>query len=162
MSKIIFVPGYLADDYHLLTENIESYQDPEKPDLFNNYVDSLLAQLNRTPECLAGMPDQLAMCLLLVVKLDCAKLSLLSLQSEPTWDDVKSCVSIHKRYRPLLSTLADKFQQSLKTALLLLCFYELEATTQEFNAEKDDSEEFEEHDDYEEYSGQDQDFLDDY
>ena len=153
MSKIIFVPGYLIDDYHLLTENIESYQDPEKPDLFKNYVDSLLAQLNKTPEFLAGMPDQLAMCLLLVVKLDCAKLSPLSLQTEPTWDDVKTCVSIHKNYRPLLTTLADKFQQSLKIALLLLCFYELGATTQEFNAEKDDSEELDEHDDYEEYSG---------
>ena len=162
MSKIIFVPGYLIDDYHLLTENIESYKDPEKPELFNNYVDSLLAQLNKTPEFLAGMPDQLAMCLLLVVKLDCAKLSPLSLHREPSWDEVKSCVSIHKRYRPLLTTLADKFQHSLKIALLLLCFYELGATTQEFNAQQDDSEELEEHDDYEEYSGQDQDFLDDY
>jgi len=162
MSKIIFVPSYLIDDYQLLIENIESYKDPEEPDLFNNYVDSLLAQLNRTPEFLAGMPDQLAMCLLLIVKLDCAKLSLLSLNSEPSWDDVKSCVSIHKRYRPLLSTLADKFQHPLKIALLLLCFFELDATTQEFNAQKDDSEALEEHDDYEEYSGQDQDFLDDY
>ena len=160
MSKTIFVPGYLADDYHLLTENIESYKDPEEPDLLNNYVDSLLAQLNRTPEFLAGMPDQLAICLLLVVKLDSAKLSLLSLQSEPTWDEVKTCVSIHKRYRPLLSTLVDKFQHPLKIALLLLCFYELDATTQEFHAQEDDSEELEEHDDYEEYHGQDQDFLD--
>jgi len=160
MSKNIFIPGYLADDYHLLTENIESYKDPEEPDLLNNYVDSLLAQLNRTPEFLAGMPDQLAICLLLVVKLDSAKLSLLSSQSEPTWDEVKTCVSIHKRYRPLLSTLVDKFQHPLKIALLLLCFYELDATTQEFNAQEDESEELEEHDDYEEYHGQDQDFLD--
>ena len=162
MSKTIFVPGYLIDDYQLLIENIESYQDPEEPELFNNYVDSLLAQLNRTPDFLAGMPDQLAMCLLLVVKLDCPKLSLLGLNSEPSWDDVKACVSIHKRYRPLLSTLVDKFQSSLKTALLLICFYQLEATTQEFNADKDENEELEEHDDYQEYSGQDQDFLDQY
>ena len=162
MSKIIFVPGYLVDDYQLLTENIESYKDPEEPDLLNNYVDSLLAQLNKTPGFLAGMPDQLAICLLLVVKLDCAKLSPLCLTSEPTWDEVKTCVSIHKSFRPLLSTLADKFQHQLKIALLLLCFYELGATTQEFNAEKDDSEDNEDHQDFDEYQGQDQESLDEY
>ncbi|EPJ55840.1 MAG: hypothetical protein OFPI_02690 [Osedax symbiont Rs2] len=162
MSKIIFIPGYLTDDYQLLTENIESYKDPEEPDLFNNYVDSLLAQLNKTPGFLAGMPDQLAMCLLFVVKLDCAKLSSLSLLSEPTWADVKTCVSIHKKYRPLLSTLTDNFQHQLKIALLLLCFYELEATTQEFNAEIDDSEDHEDHEDLDEYQGPDQDYLDEF
>ncbi len=162
MSKIEFVPGYLIDDYQLLTENIESYQDPEEPELLNNYVDRLLAQLNKTPGFLAGMPDQLAICLLFVVKLDCAKLAPLSVNSEPTWDEVKSCVSIHKSYRPLLSTLADKFQQQLKIALLLLCFYELGATTEEFNAEQEDSEDHDEHDDYEEYHGQDQDHLDEF
>jgi len=162
MSKTIFVPGYLVDDYQLLTENIESYQDPEEPELFNNYVDSLLAQLNKTPGFLAGMPDQLAICLLLVVKLDCAKLSPLSLHSEPAWDDVKTCVSIHKSYRPLLSTLADKFQHQLKIALLLLCFYELNATTQEFNAEKDDSEDHEDNEDLNEYQVHDQEYLDEF
>ncbi|MCJ8340902.1 MAG: hypothetical protein MJK10_20760 [Pseudomonadales bacterium] len=162
MSEINFVPGYLVDDYQLLTENIESYKDPEEPDLFNNYIDSLLAQLNKTPGFLAGMPDQLAICLLLVVKLDCAKLAPLSLHSEPAWDDVKTCVSIHKSYRPLLSTLADKFQHQLKIALLLLCYYELGATTQEFNAEKDDSEELQDHEDLDEYQGHDQEYLDEY
>ncbi len=164
MSKIEFIPGYLVDDYQLLTENIESYQDPEEPELFNNYVDSLLVQLNKTPQFLAGMPDQLAMCLLFVVKLDCTKLSALSLQSEPAWEDVKTCVSIHKQFRPLLSTLIDKYQHSLKTALLLLCFYELDATTQEFHAEQDDSEEHDEYEDHNEYQGegQDQESLDQY
>jgi hypothetical protein len=162
MSKIEFIPGYLVDDYQLLTENIESYQDPEEPELINNYVNSLLAQLNKTPEFLATMPDQLAMCLLFVVKLDSAKLSALSLHSEPSWDDVKTCVSIHKQFRPLLSTLIEKYQRPLKIALLLLCFYELDATTQEFHAEADDSEEQDDYEDDNEYQGQDQDSLDEY
>ena len=42
MSKTIFVPDYLNDDFQMLTENIESYQDPEDPDMFKTYVDSLL------------------------------------------------------------------------------------------------------------------------
>jgi len=165
MSKIVFVPDYLADDYRMLTENIESYKDPEDPDLFKNYIDSLLAQLNKTPGFLAGMPDQLALCLLFVVKVDCAKLSPLSSHSEPEWDDVKTCVNIHKKYRALLSTLSDKFQHQLKMALLLLCFYELGAITQEFYAEEDGSEEHEEHDEYEgqehdEYQGQEHECFD--
>ncbi len=157
MSKIVFVPDYLGDDYRMLIENIESYKDPEDPDLFKNYLDSLLAQLNKTPGFLAGMPDQLAICLLNVVKVDCAKLLPLSLLSEPEWDDVKACVGIHKNYRDLLSTLSNEFQHQLKIALLLLCFYELDAVTEEFNAEQDDSEEYQEHD---EYQGQDPDSFD--
>lgn len=148
MSKTIFVPAYLADDYQMLTENIESYKDPEDPDIFTHYVDSLLSQLNKTPEFLAAMPDQLAICLLFVVKLDCKKLLALSLHSEPEWDEVKTCVNIHKRYRDLLSTLSEKFQQQLKIALLLLCFNEMDATTQEFHADEDESDEAEEDDEY--------------
>ena len=148
MTKTIFVPAYLAEDFQMLTENIESYKDPKDPDLFKNYVDSLLSQLNKTPGFLAGMPDQLAICLLFVVKVDSEKLSALSLHSEPEWDDVKTCVNIHKHYRELLSTLSDQFQHQLKTALLLLCFYELGAITEEFHAKK---EEPEEHDEYDEY-----------
>jgi len=149
MSKTVFVPAYLADDYQMLIENIESYKDPEDPDLFKNYVDSLLGQLNKTPGFLAGMPDQMAICLLFVVKVDCAKLLPRCLQSEPEWDDVKNCVNIHKNYRELLSTLTDNSQQQLKIALLLLCFYELGAATQEFHAEAEEPEEKEEQDDYE-------------
>ena len=168
MSKIEFVPGYLVDDYQLLTENIESYQDPEEPEIFKNYVSNLLTQLNQTPGFLAGMPDQLAMCLLYIVKLDSKKLLPLCMHSEPEWDDVKACVGIHKNYRPLLSILSEKYQHQLKIALLLLCFYELGSTAEEFNAEPDDIEEEQEarddHDypDYEEYQGQDQDSLDQY
>jgi len=152
MSKTVFVPEYLTDDYQMLTENIESYQDPEDPDLFKRYVDSLLVQLNKTPEYLASMPDQLAICLLFVVKLDCSKLLPLSLHAEPEWEAVKTCVNIHKSYRELLAMLSDNYQQQLKTALLLLCFYELDAMAEEFHAEQEQSEEHdepEEHDEYE-------------
>ena len=149
MSKPVFVPAYLADDYQMLTDNIESYQDPEDPDLFKNYVDSLLGQLNKTPGFLAGMPDQLSICLLFVVKVNCAKLLPLSLHSEPEWDDVKTCVNIHKNYRELLSTLSDNFQHQLKISILLLCFYESGAAAQEFHAEEEEPEESKEHDDYE-------------
>jgi hypothetical protein len=135
MSKNVNVPAYLADEYLMLIENIESYQDPEDPDLFKNYVDSLLGQLNKTPGFLAGMPDQLSICLLYVVKVNTAKLLPLCSVSEPEWDDVKTCVNIHKNYRDLLSTLSNEYQEQLKTALLLLCFYDLGATKEEFHAE---------------------------
>lgn len=166
MSKPIFIPAYLADDYGMLIENIESYKDPEDPDLFKNYVQSLLEQLNKTPDFLASMPDQLAICLMFVVKVDGAKLLPLSLQSEPVWDEVKTCVNIHKKYRELLSTLSEQYQQPLKMALLLLCFHELGAITEEFHAEQEESDElpaFNVHDEYDEddyqvqIQGQDQD-----
>ena len=138
MSKTVSVPAYLADEYQMLTENIESYQDPEDPDAFKNYVDSLLGQLNKTPGFLAGMPDQLSMCLLFVVKVNSAKLLPLCSHSEPHWEDVKSCVNVHKNYRDLLKTLSNEYQEQLKTALLLLCFYDLGAAKEEFHAEADE------------------------
>jgi hypothetical protein len=141
MSKTVSVPAYLADDYQMLTENIESYQDPEDPDAFKNYVNSLLGQLNKTPGFLDGMPDQLAMCLLYVVKVNSAKLLPLCSDSEPQWEDVKTCVNVHKNYRDLVSILSNEYQEQLKTALLLLCFYDLGAAEEEFHADVDESEE---------------------
>ncbi|OUS39543.1 hypothetical protein A9R00_09435 [Oleispira antarctica] len=138
MSKTVSVPAYLADEYQMLTENIESYKDPEDPDAFKNYVDNLLGQLNKTPGFLNGMPDQLAICLLFVVKVNSAKLLPLCSGSEPAWEDVKTCVNVHKSYRDLLSTLSNEFQEQLKTALLLLCFYDLGAAKEEFHAEADE------------------------
>ncbi len=138
MSKTVSVPAYLADEYQMLTENIESYQDPEDPDAFKNYVDSLLGQLNKTPGFLNGMPDQLSICLLFVVKVNSAKLLPLCLISEPHWDDVKTCVNVHKSYRGLVTTLSNEYQEQLKTALLLLCFYDLGAAKEEFHAEVDE------------------------
>ena len=141
MSKTVSVPAYLADDYQMLTENIESYQDPEDPDAFKNYVNSLLGQLNKTPGFLDGMPDQLAMCLLYVVKVNSAKLLPLCSDSEPQWEDVKTCVNVHKNFRDLVSILSKEHQEQLKTALLLLCFYDLGAAEEEFHADVDESEE---------------------
>ena len=145
MSKTVTVPAYLADDYQMLTENIESYEDPEDPDVFKNYANSLLGQLNKTPGFLDGMPDQLAICLLYVVKVNSAKLLPLCSDSEPHWDDVRTCVNIHKNYRDLLSTLSDQYQEQLKTALLLLCFYDLGAAKEEFHAEVEEPEEQDEY-----------------
>ena len=135
MSKTVSVPAYLADDYQMLTENIESYQDPEDPDAFKNYVDSLLGQLNKTPGFLDGMPDQLAICLLYVVKVNSAKLLPLCSDYEPQWEDVKTCVNVHKNFRDLVSILSKEHQEQLKTALLLLCFYDSGAAKEEFHAE---------------------------
>jgi hypothetical protein len=145
MSKTVSVPAYLADDYQMLTENIESYQDPEDPDAFKNYVDSLLGQLNKTPGFLAGMPDQLAMCLLYVVKVNSAKLLPLCSDYEPQWEDVKTCVNVHKNFRDLVSILSNEYQEQLKTALLLLCFYDLGAAKEEFHADEDESEDQDEY-----------------
>lgn len=152
MSKTVTVPAYLADDYQMLTENIESYEDPEDPDVFKNYANSLLGQLIKTPGFLAGMPDQLAICLLYVVKVNTAKLLPLCSDSEPQWDDVRTCVNIHKNYRDLLSTLSDQHQEQLKTALLLLCFYDLGAAKEEFHAEVDEPEEQDEYEHQQEFN----------
>ena len=152
MSKTVSVPAYLADDYQMLTENIESYQDPEDPDAFKNYVDSLLGQLNKTPGFLDGMPDQLSMCLLYVVKVNSAKLLPLCADSEPHWDDVRTCVNVHKNYRDLVSTLSNEYQEQLKTALLLLCFYDLGAAEEEFHADADESEEQDEYEHQQEFN----------
>jgi len=152
MSKTVSVPAYLADDYQMLTENIESYQDPEDPDAFKNYVDSLLGQLNKTPGFLDGMPDQLAMCLLYVVKVNSAKLLPLCSDSEPLWEDVKTCVNVHKNFRDLVSTLSNEYQEQLKTALLLLCFYDLGAAKEEFHADVDETEEQHESEEQPEFS----------
>ena len=152
MSKTVSVPAYLADDYQMLTENIESYQDPEDPDAFKNYVDSLLGQLNKTPGFLAGMPDQLAMCLLYVVKVNSTKLLPLCSDYEPQWEDVKTCVNVHKNYRDLVSTLSNEYQEQLKTALLLLCFYDLGAAKEEFHADLDESEEQDEYEHQQEFN----------
>ena len=154
MSKTVSVPAYLADDYQMLTENIESYEDPEDPDVFKNYANSLLGQLIKTPGFLAGMPDQLSICLLYVVKVNSAKLLPLCSDSEPLWEDVKTCVNIHKNYRDLLSTLSDQHQEQLKTALLLLCFYDLGAAKEEFHAEVDEPEEQHEPEEQDEYEHQ--------
>lgn len=145
MSKTVSVPAYLADNYQMLTENIESYQDPEDPDAFKNYVDSLLGQLNKTPGFLDGMPDQLAICLLYVVKVNSAKLLPLCSDYEPQWEDVKTCVNVHKNFRDLVSTLSKEYQEQLKTALLLLCFYDLGAAKEEFHADVDEPEEQDEY-----------------
>jgi hypothetical protein len=152
MSKTVSVPAYLADDYQMLTENIESYQDPEDPEVFKNYVNSLLGQLIKTPGFLDGMPDQLSICLLYVVKVNSAKLLPLCSDSEPQWDDVRTCVNIHKNYRDLLSTLSNKYQEQLKTALLLLCFYNLGAEKEEFDADVDEPEEQDEYEDQQDFN----------
>lgn len=145
MSKTVSVPAYLADDYQMLTENIESYQDPEDPDAFKNYINSLLGQLIKTPGFLDDMPDQLSMCLLYVVKVNSAKLLPLCSDTEPQWEDVKTCVNVHKNYRDLVSILSNEYQEQLKTALLLLCFYDLGAAKEEFHAEIDEPEEQDEY-----------------
>lgn len=145
MSKTVSVPAYLADDYQMLTENIESYQDPEDPDAFKNYVDSLLGQLNKTPGFLDGMPDQLAICLLYVVKVNSAKLLPLCSDYEPQWEDVKTCVNVHKNFRDLVSILSNEYQEQLKTALLLLCFYDSGAAKEEFHADVDEPEDQDEY-----------------
>ncbi len=123
MSKAGSIPAYLSNDYDMLMENIESYSDPLAPDSLETYVKGLLRQLESEPAFITDMPDQLALSLLNIVKIDSKKLNLADIDSEPEWDVVRSSVSVHGKYRGLVAELSESVEQQLKIAILLLHLY---------------------------------------
>jgi len=49
------VPDYLADDFSLYLENMDSLADPENPELLTNYLSNLFEQLKQMPLLFSGM-----------------------------------------------------------------------------------------------------------
>ncbi|KGJ95892.1 hypothetical protein [Colwellia psychrerythraea] len=138
------IPDYLTDDFSMYLENMTSLADPENPDLLSTYLDNLFAPLNATPLLFAGMVDQLAMAITTKIRIDSKNLALLDLSIEPTWAEVKTFVGVHADARACITELMNHGEQDLKTAVLLIHFYNgYDATP--LKAEVDD---FEQVDDY--------------
>ena len=117
------VPDYLTDDFSLFLENMSSLADPENPDLLSNYLSSLFEQLKQMPLLFNGMVDQLAMAISTKVRIDSKSLAKLALTTEPAWEEVKPFVGVHANARACISEIMAHAEQELKTAILLIHFY---------------------------------------
>lgn len=145
------VPDYLADDFSLYLENMDSLADPENPELLANYLSSLFEQLKQMPLLFSGMVDQLAMAISTKVRIDSKNLAKVDLNDEPAWDDIKPFVGVHNDARACITEIMADAEQDLKTAILLIHFYNgYDATP--MKAEEDEDDQFDDYasDDYDE------------
>jgi hypothetical protein len=117
------LPEYLADDFSMYLENMTSLTDPENPDLLSNYLSNLFEQLKQMPLLFNGMIDQLAMAISTKVKIDSKNLAKTELTSEPSWSEVKPFVGVHSEARACITEIMTHAEQDLKTAILLIHFY---------------------------------------
>jgi hypothetical protein len=117
------LPDYLSDDFSMYLENMTSLADPENPDLLSNYLSSLFEQLKQMPLLFNGMVDQLAMAISTKIRIDSKNLAKLSLVNEPSWADVKPFVGVHADARECITEIMADAEQDLKTAVLLIHFY---------------------------------------
>ena len=138
------IPDYLTDDFSMYLENMTSLTDPENPELLSTYLANLFTPLNTTPLLFVGMVDQLAMAITTKIRIDGENLTLLDLSDEPSWADVKPFVGVHADARACITELMNHAEQDLKTAVLLIHFYNSYDATP-LKAVADD---FEEIDDY--------------
>lgn len=117
------LPDYLQDDFSLYLENMTSLADPENPDLLANYLSTLFEQLKQMPLLFNGMVDQLAMAISTKVRVDSKNLAKLVLTTEPSWSDIKPFVGVHADARACITEIMTHAEQELKTAILLIHFY---------------------------------------
>lgn len=141
------VPDYLSDDFSMYLENMTSLADPENPDLLANYLSDLFEQLKQMPLLFNGMVDQLAMAIATKIKIDSKNLAKIEFSAEPTWADVKPFIGVHADARACITEIMTHAEQDLKTAILLIHFYNRYDDTP-LKAEKDESE-YDHVDDYE-------------
>tara|TARA_R110001592_G_scaffold140651_2_gene361693 strand:- start:3 stop:464 length:462 start_codon:yes stop_codon:yes gene_type:complete len=123
MQSEISVPEYLTDDFALYLENMTSLADPENPDLLSNYLSNLFAQLKIMPLLFNGMVDQLAMAVSTKIKIDSKSLTKIELTEEPSWAEVKPFVGVHADARDCVTEIMTHAEHDLKTAVLLIHFY---------------------------------------
>lgn len=123
MQSEISVPEYLTDDFSLYLENMTSLADPENPDLLSNYLSNLFAQLKIMPLLFNGMVDQLAMAISTKIKIDSKNLAKIELTEDPSWAEVKPFVGVHADARDCVTEIMTHAEQDLKTAVLLIHFY---------------------------------------
>lgn len=117
------VPDYLSDDFSLYLENMTSLADPENPDLLANYLSNLFEQLKSMPLLFSGMVDQLAMAISSKIKIDSKSLAKVELTQEPSWAEIKPFVGVHADARNCVTEIMTHAEQDLKTAVLLIHFY---------------------------------------
>ena len=117
------IPSYLSDDFSIYLENMESLSDPENPDLLANYLKVLSAQLASNSSVFNGMVDQLAMAITRSVRIDSEKLAKLDITEQPEWSDIKPFVGVHADARATITQLMTHSEHELKTAVLLIHFY---------------------------------------
>jgi hypothetical protein len=117
------LPDYLTDDFSMYLENMNSLDDPENPDLLSNYLTSLFEQLQQMPLLFNGMVDQLAMAISTKIRIDSKNLSTLELADEPAWAEIKPFVGVHADARACITEIMTHAEEDLKTAVLLIHFY---------------------------------------
>lgn len=117
------IPAYLADDFSMYLENMESLSDPENPDFLANYLKVLSAQLASSSNVFDGMVDQLAMAITRSVRIDSKNLAKIDLSQPPLWENIKPYVAVHADARAAITALMNHSEHELKTAVLLVHFY---------------------------------------
>jgi len=131
------LPDYLADDFSMYLENMTSLSDPENPDLLSNYLTNSFEQLKQMPLLFEGMADQLAMAISSKVRVDSKNLAKVELSHEPLWSEIKPFVGVHADARGCITEIMSHAEQDLKTAVLLIHFYNRYDATP-LKAEEDD------------------------
>ena len=117
------IPEYLSDDFSMYLENMSSLADPVNPDLLDNYLLNLFAQLKQMPLLFNGMVDQLAMAISTKVRIDSKNLAKLTLSQKPSWSEVKPFVGVHADARECITKIMTHAEDDLKIAILLIHFY---------------------------------------
>ena len=117
------IPSYLSDDFSMYLENMESLTDPENPDLLTNYLKVLSAQLALNSSVFDGLVDQLAMAITRSVRIDSENLAKVDVSQQPAWADIKPFVGVHADARATITQLMNHSEHELKTAVLLIHFY---------------------------------------
>ena len=123
MQFEIPIPAYLSDDFSMYLENMESLSDPENPDLLANYLKVLTAQLASNSSIFSGLVDQLAMAITRSIRIDSENLAKVDVTQSPQWADIKPFVGVHADARATITQLMEHSEDDLKTAVLLIHFY---------------------------------------
>ncbi|XPF95975.1 hypothetical protein ACM9HF_08180 [Colwellia sp. RE-S-Sl-9] len=140
------IPDYLTADFSMYLENMNSLADPENPDLLSNYLSNLFEQLTQMPLLFNGMVDQLAMAISTKVRINSKSLAALPLSQEPTWEEVKPFVGVHADARACITEIMTHAEQDLKTAILLIHFYN-SYDSKPLKAEDEDDDQHDNYDD---------------
>lgn len=135
------IPAYLADDFSMYLENMESLTDPENPDFLTNYLKVLSAQLALDSSIFTGLVDQLAMAITRSIRIDSKNLAKINVTQQTLWADIKPFVGVHADARATITQLMNHSEDELKTAVLLIHFYNTyDATPLPPEVEVDDNE----------------------